>query len=60
MKVSDQRLDTILAQLQLGRDITTVSRDEWMSIAGELRQLRLRTSSQSREAYAVQSASKSS
>jgi len=60
MQLSDQRLDDILTQLQQGLDVSTVSREEWMSIAGELRQLRLRTSSQSRTAQAVQSARKPS
>jgi hypothetical protein len=60
MQLSDQRLDDILTQLQHGQDVSAVSREEWMSIARELRQLRLRTSSQSRTANAVQSASRSS
>jgi hypothetical protein len=54
MQLSDQRLDTILAGLQEGKDVPTASREEWISIALELRQLRLRTSSQSRTAHAVQ------
>jgi hypothetical protein len=53
MQLSDQRLDTILAGLQQGKDVSTASREEWISIALELRQLRLRTSSQSRNAHAV-------
>jgi hypothetical protein len=60
MQLSDQRLDDILSRLQQGQDVSTVSREEWMSIAMELRQLRLRTSSQSRTATALQSAKRSS
>jgi hypothetical protein len=60
MQLSDQRLGELLSQLQQGHDISAASREEWMSIAGELRQLRLRTSSQSRAAHAVQNASGSS
>ncbi len=60
MQLSDQRLDDILSRLQQGQDVSTVSREEWMSIAMELRQLRLRTSSQSRTATALQRATKSS
>jgi len=60
MQLSDQRLDDILSRLQQGQDVSTVSREEWMSIAMELRQLRLRTSSESRTATALQSATKSS
>jgi hypothetical protein len=56
MQLSDQRLDEMLTRLQQGQNVSTVSREEWMSIASELRQLRLRTSSQSRTAHAVQSA----
>ncbi|HEX3846231.1 MAG TPA: hypothetical protein VHV81_02540 [Steroidobacteraceae bacterium] len=39
-------------QLRQGRDGSSASRDEWISVAAELRQLRLRTSSQSRSANA--------
>jgi hypothetical protein len=60
MQLSDQRLNDILSRLQQGQDVFTVSREEWMSIAMELRQLRLRTSSQSRTATALQSATRSS
>jgi hypothetical protein len=52
MQLSEQRLDEILTGLQQGRDFSTASREEWTSIAMELRQLRLRTSSQSRVATA--------
>jgi hypothetical protein len=60
MQLSDQRFDDILSRLQQGQDLSTVSPVEWLSMAGELRQLRLRTSSQSRTAHALQSARKSS
>jgi hypothetical protein len=60
VQLSDERLGDILAQLQQGQHVSTVSRDEWLSLATELRQLRLRTSSQSRKAFAVQSARSSS
>jgi hypothetical protein len=60
MQLSDQRLDDILTRLQQGQNVSTVSPEEWMSMAGELRQLRLRTSSQSRTSHAVLSARKSS
>lgn len=56
MQLSDQRLDTILTGLQQGKDVSSASREEWVSIARELRQLRLRTSSQSRTAHAAQTA----
>jgi hypothetical protein len=55
MKLSDQRLDEILELLRDGKDVSTVTREEWVSIAGELRQLRLRTSSQSRSANSPKS-----
>ena len=58
VQLSDQRLDDILSGLQLGQDCSTTSREEWLSIAMELRQLRLRTSSQSRAATARQNAPK--
>lgn len=60
MQLSEQRLDDILSQLRQGQDVSTVSREEWTSIASELRQLRLRTSSKSRTATALQNASRSS
>lgn len=50
MKLSDQRLHEIIIALSDSQDIAEVRRDEWQSIATELRQLRLRTSSQSRTA----------
>jgi hypothetical protein len=50
MKLSDQRLDEILDQLRQAKDPADIGRDEWLSMATELRQLRLRTSSQSRTA----------
>jgi len=56
MPLSDQRLDDILGRLQQGQDVATVTREEWLSIATELRQLRLRTSSKSRTANAPQQA----
>jgi hypothetical protein len=60
MQVTDQRLDAILMELQQGKGVSAVSAEEWTSIARELRQLRLRTSSQSRTANALQSAGRSS
>jgi hypothetical protein len=60
MQLSDQTLDDILTRLQQGQDVSTVSREQWLSIARELKQLRLRTSSQSRTAHAVQIARRSS
>jgi hypothetical protein len=60
MKVSEQRLEDILNRLTQAQDIATVSREEWRSIALELRQLRLRTSAQSRSASASQGAASSS
>ena len=53
MKVSAQRLDEILDQLRRGEPATTATQEEWASIAAELRQLRLRTSSQSRSEFAA-------
>jgi hypothetical protein len=53
MKLSDERLGEILEQLQRGQPASTATRDEWLSIALELKQLRLRTSSQSRSAAAA-------
>ena len=60
MQLSEQRLNDILSRLQQAEDISTVSREEWMSMAMELRQLRLRTSSQSRTATALHSGARSS
>jgi len=60
MQLSDQRLDDILSRLQQGQDVTPVSREEWLSIAMELRQLRLRISPDSRSATAAQRARMSS
>ena len=54
MKVSAQRLDEILDQLRRGEPATTATREEWASIAAEVRQLRLRTSSESRSEFAAQ------
>jgi len=45
MQLSDQRLDDILSRLQPGHDVSFVSREEWMAIAMEVRQLRLRAAS---------------
>ena len=53
MKLSDERLGEILEQLQRGQPVATATREEWLGIALELRQLRLRTSSQSRSAAAA-------
>src|SRR5579871_551300 len=50
MQLSDQRLDELLNELQQGKDASAAIRDEWASIAAELRQLRLRTSARSRSA----------
>jgi hypothetical protein len=50
MKLSHQRLSDILEQLRQGRPASAVTQDEWLSIATELLQLRLRTSSESRSA----------
>jgi hypothetical protein len=50
MKLSDHRLEELLSALQQGKDISSAARDEWFSIAAELRQLRLRTSARSRSA----------
>jgi hypothetical protein len=50
MQLSEQRLDDILSRLQQGQDVSAVRREEWVSIAAELKQLRLRTSSKSRTA----------
>lgn len=50
MKLSDQRLEEILNELRQGESIPAASRVEWISIAAELRQLRLRTSARSRAA----------
>jgi hypothetical protein len=55
MKLSDERLGEILEQLQRGQPVSTATGDEWLSIALELKQLRLRTSSQSRSAAAAKS-----
>ena len=52
MKLSDHRLSEILDLLQQGNPVSKVTREEWMSIASELNQLRLRTSAQSRSAAA--------
>lgn len=52
MKVTDERLDEIVEHLKESREISAVSQAEWASIARELKQLRLRTSSQSRGAFA--------
>ncbi len=60
MQLSEQRLDDILSRLRQGQDLSAVGREEWMSIAMELRQLRLRTSSKSRTAAALQNATGSS
>ena len=60
MQLSEQRLNDILSKLRQGQDVSTVSRQEWTSIASELRQLRLRTSAKSRTATASQNASRSS
>ena len=53
MRVSAQRLDEILDQLKSGEPATKATREEWASIAAELRQLRLRTSSESRSEFAA-------
>ncbi len=53
MKLTDQRLSEILQQLQHGEPVSAVTREEWLSIATELMQLRLRTSSASRSAASV-------
>jgi hypothetical protein len=50
MKLSDRRLEEILNELRQGQATPAASRDEWISIASELRQLRLRTSARSRSA----------
>jgi hypothetical protein len=50
VKLSDQRLEEILNELRQGESIPAASRVEWISIAAELRQLRLRTSARSRAA----------
>jgi hypothetical protein len=60
MQLSEQRLNDILSRLQQAEDLSAVSREEWMSMAMELRQLRLRTSSQSRTATALQGGTRSS
>ncbi len=56
MKLSHQRLSEILDQLQHGEPVATVTREEWTSIATELMQLRLRTSSESRSAASSKTA----
>jgi len=60
MQLSEKRLDDILSRLRLGQDVSTVGREEWMSIAMELKQLRLRTSSKSRTTTAMLNATRSS
>jgi len=57
MKLSDQRLSDILEQLQQGKAVAIATREEWLSIAAELRQLRLRTSPESRLAAAARNSS---
>ncbi|HEX4243067.1 MAG TPA: hypothetical protein VHZ53_16780 [Steroidobacteraceae bacterium] len=59
MRLSDERLDEILDQLRLGRDASGATVEELLSIAAELRQLRLRVSSQSRSASAPKDTSAS-
>jgi hypothetical protein len=59
MRLSDERLDEILDQLRLGRDASGATVEELLSIAAELRQLRLRVSSQSRSASAPKGTSAS-
>jgi hypothetical protein len=56
MALSHQRLSEILDQLQQGQPVATATRDEWVSIATELMQLRLRTSSESRLAASSKAA----
>ena len=53
MKLSDDRLAEILGQLRQGQAAGTATQEEWLSVVEELRQLRLRTSSQSRSAAAA-------
>ena len=56
MQLSDQRLEQVLNELKKGKDLSAATRDEWISIASELRQLRLRTSARSRAADVSQAA----
>jgi hypothetical protein len=57
LKLTDQRLEQIVESLHGRGANAAVTTKEWASMALELRQLRLRTSSQTRVALAAASAS---